>query len=79
MTIKDYFSKNFKFHKKFYICAYNSFNSTEKKLFFCIYIFMTKGKDIDMMSNSEIKLLMRDLENEFYSIQHNIKNEAFDV
>ena len=40
---------------------------------------MTKGKDIDMMSNSEIKLLMRDLENEFYYIQHNIKNEAFDV
>ena len=32
MTIKDYFSKNFKFHKKFYICTYNSFNSTEKKL-----------------------------------------------
>lgn len=37
---------------------------------------MIKCKDIDMMSNSEIKLLMRDLENEFYSIQHNIKKEV---
>lgn len=37
---------------------------------------MKKTYNIEMMSNSEIKLHMMNLENEYKSIQNNIKKEA---